>query len=117
VFFSLFQHLDRGKPHDNMRGWLFRVAHNLALKRRHRVQRDFEARAEASSKEFAIDPGPNPEDRMMNSQTQQGLFALAAGLCAVLTAGIVLARSDMGRQNSWRNHPGEPANGLRPSKS
>jgi hypothetical protein len=54
---------------------------------------------------------------MMNSQTQQGLFALAAGLCAVLTAGIVLARSDMGRQNSWRNHPGEPANGLRPSKS
>lgn len=32
VFLALFQHLKRGKRGDNLRGWIFRVAHNLALK-------------------------------------------------------------------------------------
>src|SRR5262245_3102044 len=40
VFLSLFLHLRDGKPRSNLRGWIFRVAHNLGLKRRmknHRV--------------------------------------------------------------------------------
>ena len=80
VFFSLFQHLDRGKPLDNIRAWLFRVAHNLALKRRDRVRRDSETRAEAAAQDFAIDPAPNPEDRLANSQTQQRLMAVIRAL-------------------------------------
>jgi Sigma-70 region 2 len=32
VFLALFQHLKKGKRGDNLRGWIFRVAHNLALK-------------------------------------------------------------------------------------
>ena len=34
VFLSLFRHLRMGRSRRNLRGWLFRVAHNLALKRR-----------------------------------------------------------------------------------
>ena len=34
AFLSLFQHLAHGRSRANLRGWLFRVAHNLALKRR-----------------------------------------------------------------------------------
>ena len=34
VFLSLFCHLRKEKARTNLRGWLFRVAHNLALKRR-----------------------------------------------------------------------------------
>lgn len=32
VFLALFQHLKKGRRGDNLRGWIFRVAHNLALK-------------------------------------------------------------------------------------
>jgi RNA polymerase sigma-70 factor (ECF subfamily) len=78
VFLSLFQHLDRGKPRDNLRGWLFRVAHNLGLKRRYRTRRDFEARAGAE--DLAVDPGPSPEDQMENSQTQERLLAVVQAL-------------------------------------
>src|SRR5690349_6174771 len=34
VFLSLFLHLRDDKPRSNIRGWVFRVAHNLGLKRR-----------------------------------------------------------------------------------
>src|SRR4051812_43360141 len=37
VFLALFQHLQQGKPRTNLRGWTFRVAHNLALKRRQAI--------------------------------------------------------------------------------
>jgi len=80
VFLSLFQHLDRGKSQENIRGWLFRVAHNLALKKLHRTLQDFEVRAETGAGEFAIDPAPNPEDRIVNSQTRQRLLAVVDAL-------------------------------------
>src|SRR5215813_1537550 len=34
VFLSLFLHLRDGKPRSNIRAWIFRVAHNLGLRRR-----------------------------------------------------------------------------------
>jgi RNA polymerase sigma-70 factor (ECF subfamily) len=74
VFLSLFQHLDRGKSRANLRGWLFRVAHNLALKRRYRSRRNFELQ------ESTIDPGPNPEDQMVDRQKQQRLLAVVDAL-------------------------------------
>ena len=35
VFLSLYRHLHLGRSRKNLRGWLFRVVHNLSLKRRH----------------------------------------------------------------------------------
>src|ERR1700742_5012824 len=37
TFLALFHHLQRGQSGDNIHGWLFRVTHNLALKRRMRI--------------------------------------------------------------------------------
>jgi len=80
TFFALFQHLRGGKSHHNVRGWLFRVAHNLALKRRHRRRRDSDVPAEARAENSAIDPGPSPEDQAANRQMQQQLLAVVRAL-------------------------------------
>ena len=80
VFLSLYQHLHRDKSRENLRGWLFRVAHNLALKRRYRTRRDLAVWGEAGAEDVAIDPDPNPEDRLVNSQTQRRLLAVVQAL-------------------------------------
>jgi RNA polymerase sigma-70 factor (ECF subfamily) len=76
VFLSLFNHLNGGKPRDNLRGWLFRVAHNLAFKKRYRILRDREARGTAGAEYFAVDPSPDPEEQLVTNQTQRNLLAL-----------------------------------------
>lgn len=58
VFLSLFRHLSEGKPRDNLRGWIFRVARNLALKRRLRLERLPEGIGEDCN---VADQGLNPE--------------------------------------------------------
>jgi len=42
TFLALFQHLRSGRSRQNLRGWLFRVAHNLGLKKRQRSQRNLQ---------------------------------------------------------------------------
>jgi RNA polymerase sigma-70 factor (ECF subfamily) len=84
VFLALFQHLHRGKPRDNLRGWLFRVAHNLALKRRSRTLRDSGSRADPKgtpgAAELAREPGPSPEEQVVNRQTERRLRAVVQAL-------------------------------------
>jgi RNA polymerase sigma-70 factor, ECF subfamily len=100
VFLALFQHLQRGqaheyrsheqplteRPRENLRGWVFRVAHNLALKRRNAIRpgQPFSARAGAenhSPEDYpAVDPAPNPEELMARSQRQQRLSAVLQAL-------------------------------------
>ena len=79
-FLSLFEHLRCGKSRENLRGWLFRVAHNMALKRRYRDRRDLEARASSGGGDEAVDLGPNPEDQLASSQSQQRLLAVVEAL-------------------------------------
>jgi RNA polymerase sigma-70 factor (ECF subfamily) len=80
VFLSLFQHLHRGKARDNIRGWLFRVAHNLALRRRIVIRRDSETWAVAGAEHIALDPYPSPEDQLASNQIQQRLLASVEAL-------------------------------------
>jgi len=86
TFLALFQHLRRGKSRENLRGWLFRVAHNLALKKHHRNRRDVKNIPEpmtAGTDSFIdsfIDPAPNPEDQLATSQTQQRILAVVRAL-------------------------------------
>jgi RNA polymerase sigma-70 factor, ECF subfamily len=80
VFLSLFQHLGRGKPLENVRGWLFRVAHNQALRRRYRRRRAAEVGTAAIAGDLSIDPAPNPEDLVAKSQTRQRFLAIVAAL-------------------------------------
>ena len=49
VFLALFRHLQQDRPRDNLRAWLYQVAHNLALKRRLRNVAEPKPSANASS--------------------------------------------------------------------
>lgn len=106
VFVSLFRHLRLGRPRTNLKGWLFRVAHNLALKQRqrsHRRQRT-ESEWDASLVDRAIDPTANPEERLadeerrrrfcsvlraISERDRQCLFLRLEGLCYRDIAGTL----------------------------
>ena len=81
VFLSLFQHLRRGRSRSNLRGWAFRVAHNLALKRcaEGRTLRD-SSKSEAVCVQQLLDPYPNPEEQLARSRRQQRLLAVVSVL-------------------------------------
>jgi RNA polymerase sigma-70 factor (ECF subfamily) len=74
VFLALFQHLQQGKSRENLRGWVFRVAHNLALKQRMLKRRESAEIAETA------DPALNPEEQMANSQRQARLLKVLRAL-------------------------------------
>jgi len=65
---QLYSRLGRGWPRQNLRGWLFRAAHNLALVSRHRTSREVEAESGAGAQEAAVDPGPSPEGQVAATQ-------------------------------------------------
>ena len=106
VFLSLFRHLRLGRPRSNLQGWLFQVAHNLALKqrrKRHRRQQT-ESDWDAALAGRAIDPGANPEERLaaderrgrlhavvraIPERDRQCLFLRAEGLCYRDIAGAL----------------------------
>jgi RNA polymerase sigma-70 factor (ECF subfamily) len=72
--------LELGRPRSNLNGWLFRVAHNLALKRRIANQ----ALERTLVNENALDEhpceGPNAEEEFSFSQTQQRMRAVFEAL-------------------------------------
>jgi RNA polymerase sigma-70 factor, ECF subfamily len=87
VFVALFKHLLRGKSRQNLRGWIFRVAHNLALKQRLRQTREVDCVAPEH-----LDPTPNPEERAAARQRHEHLASVLRALpeqdrcCLVLRA-------------------------------
>lgn len=83
VFLALFQHLRQGKPRTNLRGWIFRVAHNLALKQRARNGRRgrLECPEDAAEKHIAADM--NPLEHLEGAQRQQRLLAVVDTLSEV----------------------------------
>lgn len=75
TFLALFRHLREGKPDANLRGWVFRVAHNLALKRRVANRCD-----ENIDERLFADPAPNPEDQAASQQRRTRLLAVLRAL-------------------------------------
>jgi RNA polymerase sigma-70 factor (ECF subfamily) len=69
TFLALFQHLQRGRSRRNLRAWLFRVAHNLGLRKRQRT------RATEEIGDSVVDPAPDPEAQCATSQTQRRILA------------------------------------------
>lgn len=76
VFLSLFQHVRRGRSRSNLRGWVFRVAHNLALKRRRRLQQSPSAWDNADR----ADERANPEEQASRRQHLRRLLAVVRAL-------------------------------------
>ena len=64
-----------------MRGWIFRVGHNLALKRRQANQEVRETTAsDWTLAERQTDPAPDPEEQMSFQQKRGRLLAVLAAL-------------------------------------
>jgi RNA polymerase sigma-70 factor (ECF subfamily) len=81
VFLHLFRHLQRDGSRSNLQGWLFRVAHNLALKRRGRQKRETtRVPGGLESALGVIDPGPNPERRLVDDERQDRLWSVLMAL-------------------------------------
>jgi RNA polymerase sigma-70 factor (ECF subfamily) len=98
VFLSLFRHVQLGRPRTNLRGWLFRVAHNLALKQRLRTKRrqaiettvttvttgttgtTVTTGAPNAARAAGLDNGPNPEQQLASLERRQRLLAVFRAL-------------------------------------
>jgi RNA polymerase sigma-70 factor, ECF subfamily len=81
VFLALFGHLRAGKSRRNLPGWIFCVAHNLALKQRHatcRLPNEIDTEDELVNKQ--MDPSPNPEALLLFAQRQKRLRAAVLAL-------------------------------------
>ena len=80
TFLCLFRHLELGRPRSNLSGWIFRVAHNIALKRRrsslvHGLDRD---QHHVLAQQAATDS--NPEAHCAFNQMHQRLRAVFEAL-------------------------------------
>jgi RNA polymerase sigma-70 factor (ECF subfamily) len=77
TFLALFQHLQRGRPRHNLRGWVFQVAHNLALKQRKATQRD---------RQNLLERGWNPTEDALDPEQQLATHQRHMRLASVLEA-------------------------------
>jgi RNA polymerase sigma-70 factor (ECF subfamily) len=80
AFLALFHHLREGKSRANLRGWLFRVAHNQGLKKRMRARKEPAAIGDTGVKDSAVDPGPNPEEHLAEQRAKQLVVAVVRAL-------------------------------------
>ena len=78
TFLALFNHFQRGRSGNNIHGWLFRVTHNLALKRRMTMLSEL---AGGIPEELgALDPHPNPEENMLFGERHARLHSVLQAL-------------------------------------
>jgi RNA polymerase sigma-70 factor (ECF subfamily) len=82
VFLSLFLHLRDDKPRSNIPGWIFRVAHNLGLKRRKKNYRILKlvSPSDHTRVESHLDAAPDPEERLSYLQRRERLLAVVNAL-------------------------------------
>jgi RNA polymerase sigma-70 factor, ECF subfamily len=81
VFLSLFRHLQSGRSRKNLRGWIFRVAHNLALKQLYANQRSHaKTTSDWTTAEEPPDPSPNPEEQLTWAYRRERLLAVVHAL-------------------------------------
>jgi RNA polymerase sigma-70 factor (ECF subfamily) len=81
VFLALFRHLSMGKSKRNLRGWVFRVAHNLALKQLHANRKAQETlHSDQAVVHQQADATPNPEEQAASSQGLERLQAVLRAL-------------------------------------
>lgn len=77
VFLALFSHLKQEKGRRNLRAWLFRVTHNLALKWRNTEPPVTETDMDVDALPH---PALNPEEELANSRRQRQLQSILRAL-------------------------------------
>jgi RNA polymerase sigma-70 factor (ECF subfamily) len=73
AFLKLFRHLCAGGEETNLRGWIFRVAHNIAANDRRRRRRMEPQDTEALFGHVAVDPGSGPECLVLEDERRKRL--------------------------------------------
>ncbi len=72
VFIALFQHLQRGRPADNLPAWLFQVAHNLGLRQRRRGRRLWGLlTVTGTPSNDRVDPAASPEAQVADAEQRR----------------------------------------------
>jgi RNA polymerase sigma-70 factor, ECF subfamily len=81
VFLSLFRHLQLRRSRRNLRAWLFRVAHNLALKQLYANKRSHaKTTSDWTVTDEQTDPSPDPEEQLSSAQRRHRLLAVVHAL-------------------------------------
>jgi RNA polymerase sigma-70 factor, ECF subfamily len=81
VFLSLFRHLQLRRSRKNLRAWLFRVTHNLALKQLYANQRSHaKTTSDRIIAEARLDPCPDPEEQLSSVERRRRLLAVVHAL-------------------------------------
>jgi RNA polymerase sigma-70 factor (ECF subfamily) len=82
VFLQLFRHLRLGRSRSNLRGWIFQVGHNLALKQRAKATRrqKTEGTWDGSLLDVVVDPGANPEQQLADDRRGRRLRSVVHAL-------------------------------------
>jgi RNA polymerase sigma-70 factor, ECF subfamily len=81
VFLALFRHLQLRRSRKNLRGWIFRVAHNLALKQLFANQRSHaKTTSDWTIAQEPFDPSPGPEEQLSSAQRRHRLLAVVHAL-------------------------------------
>jgi RNA polymerase sigma-70 factor (ECF subfamily) len=82
VFLQLFRHLLLGRSRGNLRGWIFQVGHNLALKQRAKTTRrqKTESSWDPSLVDVVVDPGANPEQLLVEDRRGRRLRSVMLAL-------------------------------------
>jgi RNA polymerase sigma-70 factor, ECF subfamily len=80
VFLALFRHLQLGRSRENLRGWMFRVAHNISLKIRRETHRSPCQADPDGAIDRRVDTAPNPEEQVLSAQHQRRLIAVLNAL-------------------------------------
>jgi RNA polymerase sigma-70 factor (ECF subfamily) len=91
-FLKLFHHLRAGKDRSNLRGWVFRVLHHAALRRRMESAREWARNAATPEDVTNACPLPNPEQQLVERDKQARLQAVIQALaerdrCCLLLRG------------------------------
>jgi RNA polymerase sigma-70 factor (ECF subfamily) len=81
TFLALFRHLQAERPRSNLPGWVFRVTHRLALKRRTLYRRD-ELMEEGKEHGFAGTVF-SPEDEVLFDEQQRRLRSIFLALSEI----------------------------------
>jgi len=91
AFLSLHRHLAAGGSQENIRGWLFRVAHNQARNNQNSYHRRFSAPLEDSAGAAALDPS-TPERVLLEKEKRERL-GNAIRMLAVVERECLLLRA------------------------
>jgi RNA polymerase sigma-70 factor, ECF subfamily len=74
TFLRLYRHLNSGGREDNLRGWVFRVAHNISINELKRRKRLFLVAPEELAVS-AADPNPGPEELLLRREKMARVHA------------------------------------------